>query len=112
MTGQYGLLILFSAMLATGQILFKKAALASLGHPLPFSLLSGWMFAALILYAAATALWVMLLRTIPLSAAYPFAALGFVLVPLLARFLFNETLDARYGVGVALIVLGIVVTSR
>lgn len=112
MTWQYAFLILFSVLLAIGQSLFKKAALASLGQPLPIGFLTVWMLAALALYAIATALWVWLLRSIPLSTAYPFAALGFVLVPLFALVLFGESINLRYGLGAALIVLGIVVTSR
>jgi len=112
MTGQYAVLVLFSVLLAIGQSLFKKAALASLGQPLPMGFLTVWMFAALALYAIATVLWVWLLRSVPLSTAYPFAALGFVLVPLLARVLFGEAIDLRYGVGAALIIVGIVVVSR
>lgn len=109
---QYLPLLIFAVLLAGGQVLFKKAALASLGQPLFPGLANIWMLCALVVYAVATLLWVDLLRRLPLSVAYPFAALGFVLVPLAARFVFGEQLDGRYALGAAFIVAGILLTSR
>lgn len=105
----YLLLILFSVLLAMGQILFKKAALASNAIEGLFGLLNPWLLAALTLYVFATALWVWVLKTTPLSAAYPFAALGFVLVPLASYLLFQEPISLKYLIGSALIVSGILV---
>lgn len=101
------LLILFSIMLATGQILFKKAALVSNESAGIFGLINIWLIVALGLYAIATILWVWLLKVVPLSFAYPFAALGFVLVPLAAVCLFGETLSIKYIIGSLLIISGI-----
>ena len=108
---RYPLMIAFAVLLATGQILFKKAALLGVGRALPWGLVNGWLVAALVVYGGATLLWVWILRTTPLSIAYPFAALGFVIVPLVARFLFGEVLDLRYALGVAMIVFGVLLTS-
>lgn len=109
---QYAMLTAFAALLAVGQVLFKKAAIASLGRDMPFALLSGWMIAALTLYSVATALWVWILRSVPLSEAYPFTALGFIFVPLLSKFLFGDVIEARYWMGTTLIMAGIAVTCR
>ena len=105
-------LLLFAFLMAFGQILFKKAAIVSSASPIWPGLLNPWMFAALALYAGATLLWVIILRTTPLSVAYPFAALAFVIVPLAARFLFAEPLDGRYALGVMFILAGVILTSR
>ncbi len=104
-------LILFSALLAIGQILFKKAAFAGLNGGLSESIGSTWMILAVTFYAGASVLWVWILRTTPLSMAYPFAALGFVLVPLAAAYFFGEELSWRYAFGSLLIISGIVVVS-
>jgi drug/metabolite transporter (DMT)-like permease len=112
MTGLLG----FSLIMATGQILFKRTAeqAQSLkGWQDIVSLLflpSFWLAASL--YAAATILWIKLLQTVPLSRAYPFAALGFVIVPIAALLVFKEMITFRYVVGASLIILGIWVTSQ
>ena len=114
--GQMGGLVGFSLMLAAGQVLFKVAALASrwpggTGLRLPALLLEPSFWIALLLYGTATLLWIYLLQSVPLSRAYPFAALGFLFVPLMAMTIFGEKLSAAYGAGVTLIVAGILVTT-
>jgi len=114
--GQIAGLVGFSLMLAAGQVLFKVAALASMrpdgtGLSLPALLQVPSFWIALLLYGTATLLWIYLLQSVPLSRAYPFAALGFLFVPLMAMMVFGEKLTATYGVGVALIMAGILVTK-
>src|SRR5262245_48737053 len=102
-------LLCFPLAMAVGQILFKRSAqqldtrgqwwLELLGVPA--------LWAALALYAGATILWVRILTTVPLSRAYPFAALAFVLVPAAGQLLFNEPINARYALGSALIIIGV-----
>jgi drug/metabolite transporter (DMT)-like permease len=105
----------FAAMLAAGQILFKRAADSN--PPLRqitdvFGLAANvYVWAALVLYGVATLYWIYLLQQIPLSRAYPFAALSFVLVPAFAWLLFGDTITVRYAGGVALIVLGMYLSS-
>ena len=109
---RYVLLIAFALLLSAGQVLFKQAAVVGIGKPFHLALFNGWMAAALVLYAIATGLWVWILRTTPLSIAYPFVALGFILVPLAAHYLFAEPLETRYAIGATLIVAGLLVMSR
>ena len=98
-------------MLSTGQVLFKKAAISGEGDGLIGMFLNPWMFTALCLYGAATMLWVWILRTTPLSFAYPFVALGFIFVPAAASVFFAEELSWRYGLGCAMIIGGILTIS-
>jgi undecaprenyl phosphate-alpha-L-ara4N flippase subunit ArnE len=51
------------------------------------------------------------LKSVPLTVAYPFMALTFCVVPLLAWLLLGETLSLRYGVGTGLIVIGLLVVT-
>lgn len=106
------LLVLFSVLLATGQVLFKKAATAVSDAPLYTGIFNVWTLAALVLYAGATILWISILRTTPLSIAYPFVALGFIFVPIAAHVMFDEQIGVRYMLGSLLIVFGILLTSR
>lgn len=108
---RYLMLMAFATMLAAGQILFKKAALTAGSGPLIPGLLNTWTFLALIIYGFGTLLWLAILRDTPLSVAYPFTAIGFILVPLGARLMFSETIDIRYLLGVACIMAGILLTS-
>lgn len=112
MTSRYLLLLGFSLLMATGQMLFKIAADAGQGRPMPQALINGWLMLALVLYGAATLLWVFILRSTPLSIAYPFAALSFVIVPIGAWAIFGEPLGWRYAAGMVLIIGGILLTTR
>ena len=114
--GQVGGLVGFSLLLAGGQILFKTAALAapamtSVRGVLGLALIPSF-WAALVLYGAATLLWIYLLQTIPLSRAYPFAALGFVIVPLAGLLLFGERVSLTYAIGALLVIGGILTIAR
>jgi multidrug transporter EmrE-like cation transporter len=87
----------FAFLLASGQILFKKTAISlpplnSVDGFIALAL-NPWLWAALILYGTATLLWIIILQNVQLSLAYPFVALGFVLVPLASWLFYSETLS-------------------
>ena len=108
-------LVSFSPLLALGQILFKRTAESAQtlnsSHALLNLLTLPSLWLAGFLYFSATLLWIKMLQTVPLSKAYPFSALGFVLVPLAAVFFFNETISFKYILGAGLIIAGIMVTA-
>ena len=72
---------------------------------------NGYFLLALVGYLILAALWVRILSFTPLSRAYPFAALAFVLTPLLGGLLFGEALPLRLLAGVAAIALGLVLVA-
>lgn len=113
---QFVKLLTFSLLMAAGQVLFKRVSLDTppLADWRAFVELgtNAWFIAAITLYVIATVIWIGVLRELPLSRAYPFIALGFVLVPLAGRQFFGEPLDGRYILGVILILLGILLTIR
>lgn len=110
----YSLVLICVAVLAIGQILFKEFSLrlekAGGFSQLSFADLAVFAVAG-ILYAASSVLWVIALRSVPLSIAYPFMALGYILVPLAALVFYGEHLNLRYFLGAFLIMLGLVVTT-
>lgn len=55
--------------------------------------------------------WMLAVQSLALSVAYPFMALSFLLVPLLATLLLGESLSLGQGMGMLLIVAGIALTS-
>ena len=110
------LTLLCVALIAAGQLLFKVAAAQwrvdgwSLATARGF--LSPAMLLALTLYALATVLWVLVLRAVPLSIAFPLYALVFLLVPLAAQVFLGEPLTLNTLIGGAIIVIGVVVAAR
>lgn len=108
---RYVLLTLFTLLLSFGQTLFKQAALAAGGQALASGIINRWTVAGLVVYGLATVLWISILRTTPLSVAYPFTAIGFLIVPLAAHYLFGEPLHARYLAGAICIIVGILLTA-
>ena len=104
------LIVLTLTLLAFGQVLFKMAAQnISLAQPQSFINLT--LFAAVCIYGVATMLWVLVLGRTPLSKAYPFYGLTFLMVPLLARIFLGETVSPRVWLGSLLIICGILVST-
>ena len=110
------LTLLCVLLIAGGQLLFKAAAerwhIAGWTWATVSSFLSPVMLLALAVYALATLLWVYVLRTVPLGAAYAVFSLAFIVVPLLAHFLLGERLSGNTLVGGAIIVLGVIIAVR
>ena len=105
-------LAIYSMGMAGGQILFKLAAVRSmpsrsLAERALDLLQNGYFLAALVLYSVLSVLWVWVLSVTPLSRAYPFVALAFVLTPLLGGLLFDEAISIRLLGGMALILCGL-----
>lgn len=98
--------------LSIGQILFKLSS-----SDLEFSLsglinifLSMKLIAALFVYFIATIMWLFVLRNTPLRLAYPFVALAFFIVPVLAHFLLGERVNWNTFAGAGLIAAGVLVS--
>ncbi len=102
-------------LLVAGQICFKYTAMGlevnSFKQLLQSLVVSVFFWLAIVLYAVATILWIIILESMPLSKALPFSALSFVVVPLISRFLFNEFFYWYYWIGILLILSGIWVTN-
>lgn len=109
----FGLFLVITAN-AVGQVLFKVTADYVRAHPeqgITAYLNNPWIWSALALYGGAIVLWLKVLQSLPLSVAYPAMALVFVFVPLAGVVLFDETQGFRFFAGIALIVLGVWLTS-
>ena len=116
---QIFILFLYSMGMTLGQVLFKFAAvsinkievsitpmqriLALVANP--------YLLAAMCVYLLLSAYWIWVLTFTPLSKAYPFVAIAFILVPLMGGIVFGETLDVRFYLGAILIVAGVALTN-
>lgn len=115
----YIFIIFAVAVIAIGQITFKFAAqsLRILPSQSLLTLLrdNAWPFSlvalALFFYLLSTLAWVQALRTVPLSVAFMFNSLAFVIVPVAGFLLFGETVPRFFLPGIALIITGIALVS-
>jgi len=108
-------LLSFPVAIAAGQVLFKRAAAGvdpARGAWLLQVARAPALWVALVLYAFATVLWVRILATVPLSRAYPFMAMAFVLVPAAGFFFFREPITLRLACGTGLIIAGVLLAAR
>jgi undecaprenyl phosphate-alpha-L-ara4N flippase subunit ArnE len=66
-----------------------------------------WLWLALACLGSGLLLWLLVLQHLQVSVAYPMLSLNFVLITLVARFVFHEPVDLRHWLGVALVMLGV-----
>ena len=99
--------------LAIGQILFKISA-TSLAESGSFFAVktAATLLAAMCLYGITSVAWVWILQKVELGRVYPMMALAFVLVPIGSHLVFGEKFTPQYAIGVALIVVGIIITAK
>lgn len=106
---QFSFIILTVIALSVGQVLFKIAStsfeFSTMG--IIHSLLNIKLISALIIYFFATLMWLLVLKALPLRTAYPFIALAFFIVPILAHFLLGESINWKTFAGASLIVIGV-----
>jgi len=110
-----GGLAVFTVMLACGQVMFKRVGLTLQGHSGLEAILlvmrDPWLYAALATYGTATLLWIWILSRVTLIQAYPWVAVGMVIVPLLGWLVFGERVAPLFWLGVVLIIVGFGLTQ-
>lgn len=106
---QLAFILLTVSALAVGQILFKlaSASISFTGSGFLGSLLDVRLIVALLVYGMATIMWLAVLKMTPLRLAYPFVALAFVIVPVLAHFILGEKVAWNTFAGAVLIGMGV-----
>lgn len=107
----FSLLCLTPVIIAVGQILFKTAGEQHTlsGQPYYTILWSPLFVVAVAIYGIATLMWVYVLKAVPLTYAYSFMALTYIMVPLFASLWLGEVLTLKYACGVALIIFGLLI---
>ncbi len=111
------ILLTYSIALAGGQVLFKLAALrfapaARWTDTLLSLILNPYLVLAVLLYVLLSAVWVWVLTFVPLSIAYPFVALTFILTVASGVLMFGEAVTVRLLIGGVLIIAGLIVITR
>jgi multidrug transporter EmrE-like cation transporter len=71
-----------------------------------------WVWAGLVIFAFSAVLWLFALSRANLSFAYPFAALGYVIIVIASILFLDEHVQPVTWVGVVLIVAGLLVVAQ
>lgn len=107
------LAILTAFSMASGQLLFKLGADKWRGDSvvqlIRSFLSSPYLMGAVFLYALTILVWIYVLKTLPLSIAYPLTALSYILVPVFSLVILGEKISINTMIGSGLIIAGVIV---
>lgn len=116
------ILVFLAICLASGGQILMKKGLIQLGtmslnavgvinfvHKI---ILSPVIICGFFIYGVSSVIWLMALSKVELSLAYPMLAGSYVVVAILAHFLFGEQLSFTRMIGLAIIAIGVIVLSR
>jgi drug/metabolite transporter (DMT)-like permease len=109
-----GLIAVYITLLVTSQIMYKFAGLWSLSNPglLGVAFKNPWIAMGLVSAMIAMVLWLVILRQLSLTEAYPWTALIYIITPIASTIIFGELLKPQYFLGLALVVVGVFITTR
>ena len=121
----FGLIIISVTLSALAQICFKAGMSALAMRPagsatglvgslqsMLQALAQPWVLIGLGLYAFGAMVWMSVLARVEVSVAYPFVALGFVVVMLLASLFFGESITVTKLGGTVLVGVGVWLIAR
>lgn len=104
-------LVLCVAGNCVGQVCLKYGVsnieqnMTILGYFNPF------IFLGLFIYGSSFILWLFILKTVPLTIAFSFLAMSFIIVPVLSHRIFDEPYHLGVAVGSIFIFVGIALTA-
>jgi len=115
------IIILSIFMSSTAHIFLKKGMMAHAANAIKSDGIVGlvwtvgtnpWVMGGMFLHVSALVVWLWALSKVDISFAYPFLALGYVLVMAMAWFWLGEELNPMKVFGMAIIIVGILVLAR
>lgn len=123
MLGKIAPLAILSVFLATGGQILLKSGMDRVGYvrvdqmrqPLQLAatvLKTPQVVIGLGLFVLSAVSWLLVLSRVPLSVAYPFVGLTYVLTTLFSKFVLKESVPSLRWVGVGLILVGIMLVGR
>jgi multidrug transporter EmrE-like cation transporter len=100
-----------------GQLLLKRgmnviSGTASGSGMIQRMVLSPWVISGLLVYGTGVIFWLLALSNFELSYVYPFASLSYIGIIVGSYFLFRERITMMRVAGIAVIIIGVVVTSQ
>ena len=107
------LVIAFTLLAATAQVLFKFGTVRLNQHPTLVGLLTNFpLIGGLALYGIGSAMMVIALRHGELSLLYPLISLSYVWVAILSVVVFQETMNPYKIAGISVIIAGVAVMGN
>lgn len=105
-------LLFFVLFSVTAQICLKACGeyAVSIKNTYAAWLFNPYLYLALLCYGCSVPFWLRTLKKLPLSSAYPWTALIYLLTPAAAVLIWQERLSANYFAGMACILCGILIT--
>lgn len=111
-------LLMFSSVFlcSVAQLLVKKGMTVlgvcsfSLSHLLSLVIAiftNIYLFLGMVCYGVSVLIWMVVLSRVPVSVAYPFSSVGFIVTLILGYFLFNELITLNKVMGIGFICLGV-----
>jgi len=105
-------LILLSVSLGIiGQLLFKKGMDVVGEVNLSFSVIKAffnpYVFLGLVCYGTGTCSWLVVLSRTPVSFAYPWLSIGYIIITIADKFYFHQIIPPLRWVGILLISIGV-----
>jgi drug/metabolite transporter (DMT)-like permease len=115
----FGQIVLSVSLTALAQISLRKGMVAAgvfdfakLGPTVLNLALIPWIWAGLFLYAVSILIWLSVLSKVPVSVAYPFSSLGFIITALIGALFLAETITPSRIVGILFIAVGLFCMGR
>lgn len=107
------IIIIFSVILQSlASIIGKKTGLSLNDESFfSFKIIIG-ILVVLVLLSVQAIFWMYAIKRMPLSYAYPFNALSFILIMFIAVIIFNEQMNLFNIIGSAVIVFGLIILSK
>jgi drug/metabolite transporter (DMT)-like permease len=107
------LIILFTFLAATAQVLWKYAIIGLGEHPTPLAIATNVpLIAGLAVYGIGAVLMIVALQHGELSVLYPLISLNYVWVAIVAVLLFNESMNPAKIAGIVVIMAGVAILGK
>ena len=116
-----GIILLSILMSSTAHVFLKKGVMTHALQPIKaegvFNLAwavgtNSWVIGGMFLHVSALVVWLWALSKVDISFAYPFLALGYVLVSVMAWLWLGEEITLMRLRGMLIVILGILVLAR
>jgi multidrug transporter EmrE-like cation transporter len=102
-----GQLTLKSAMTRIGRI--GSAEVQAAGETVARAIREPRLWAGLALFGVSSVFWLIVLSRVPLSVAYPFVGVGYIIIVLLSRYVLHEQVPLTRWLGVVIVATGIAI---
>ena len=116
------ILIFVGVMLNAAAQILMKAGTNTIGHfefsmenilPIGLKLATEWHIAtALFCYAFSVVVWILALSRVPVSIAFPMLSMAYVVNAVAAWYLLGEPFSSTKLVGMGVIILGVIISTR